>query len=133
MPSILLTVLGVAVLGGLGSAVRLVLSHWHGRLPWGILTANTAASFVVGFTASAGFTQTLFATTNGLDGSYFWVTVLATGFAGGLSTFSSWAAQTMHLMGAGQSRAGFYNFALNLAFPVLAVISGLILGSTLLK
>jgi CrcB protein len=133
MPSVLITILGVAVMGGLGSAVRLMLSHWHGRLPWGILTGNTAASFVVGFTASAGFTQTLFATANGLAGSYFWATVLATGFAGGLSTFSSWAAQTIHLMGSGQQRAGFYNFALNLAFPVLAAIAGLILGSTLLK
>ncbi|MEN9989367.1 MAG: hypothetical protein RL508_346 [Actinomycetota bacterium] len=133
MPSVLITILGVAVMGGLGSAVRLMLSHWHGRLPWGILAGNTAASFVVGFTASAGFTQTLFATANGLAGSYFWGTVLATGFAGGLSTFSSWAAQTIHLMGSGQQRAGFYNFALNLAFPVLAAIAGLILGSTLLK
>ena len=132
MPSALLTILGVAVLGGLGSAIRLMASHWHGRLPWGVLTGNTVASFIVGF-ATSGALSGVFTATDGLAGSYFWVTVLATGFAGGLSTFSSWAAQTVHLMATGMRRAGFYNFLLNLTLPVLAVIAGLMVGSTLLK
>ncbi|MEY4067111.1 MAG: hypothetical protein RIQ44_323, partial [Actinomycetota bacterium] len=40
--------LGAVLAGGLGSALRLALSHWHGRLPWGILVGNSVASLVVG-------------------------------------------------------------------------------------
>ena len=117
--------LGVAVLGGLGSMVRLALSHWHRWLPWGILTGNTLASMIVGATfplsSSGSATGVLLAL------------LVATGFAGGLSTFSSWAAQTVDFFASDKSRQAYFNFLLNLALPVLGVIVGMILGSLLLK
>jgi len=117
--------LGVAVLGGLGSMVRLALSHWHRWLPWGILTGNTLASVVVG--ATYPLSQ------SGSASGVLIAVFLATGFAGGLSTFSSWSAQTVDFFAADNSRKAYFNFLLNLALPVLGVIVGMILGSLLLK
>jgi CrcB protein len=112
--------LGAVFAGGLGSALRLALSHWHGRLPWGILVGNSVASLVVGLTYS---------TQNGEVASF----VLSLGFAGGLSTFSSWAAQTVHYYRQGDNRKGTYNLLLNLLLPALCVIAGMILSPLLLK
>jgi CrcB protein len=117
-PTFLPMLLGIALFGGLGAAVRLVVSGWHGKLPWGILSANIVASLMVGF----AFT-----------GQGFWTGLLATGFAGGLSTFSSWAAQTSHYLGQNQRVQGYLNFVLNLVLPACAVVAGMYLGSTLLK
>ena len=118
-------ILGVAILGGLGSMVRLALSHWHRWLPWGILTGNTVASVIVG--ATFPLSQ------SGNANSVLLAVFLATGFAGGLSTFSSWAAQTVDFFSADNSRKAYFNFLLNLALPVGGVILGVILGSLLLK
>ena len=41
--------LGITLLGGLGSAIRVLFSKWDGYMPWGILTANVLASFIAGF------------------------------------------------------------------------------------
>jgi CrcB protein len=122
--AIILLALAVIIAGGLGSVIRLVLSHWHGRLPWGILTGNTVASIVVGFGSSLGNTSA---------GGYSLNLVLSLGLAGGLSTFSSWAAQTVHYFRQNDSRKGLYNLLLNLALPVACVIVGMILASLLLK
>ena len=118
-------ILGVAILGGLGSIVRLALSHWHRWLPWGILTGNTVASVIVGAT----FPLSQSGNATGVVLAIF----LATGFAGGLSTFSSWAAQTVDFFTEDNSRRAYFNFLLNLALPVGGVILGVILGSLLLK
>lgn len=120
-----LELLGVAVLGGVGSMVRLALSHWHRWLPWGILTGNTLASMVVGAT----YPLSQSGTASGVLIAVF----LATGFAGGLSTFSSWAAQTVDFFASNNSRKAYFNFLLNLALPVVGVIVGVTIGSLLLK
>ncbi|MFM7029454.1 MAG: fluoride efflux transporter FluC [Micrococcales bacterium] len=124
-PSFFIAVLGVALLGGAGSVVRLVLSHWHGRLPWGILVGNTVASVVVGYMFPIS--------QSGAQGSVFTATLIATGFAGGLSTFSSWTAQTMHLMVEKQPRLGYLNFVLNMALPVVGALVGMLVSMQLLK
>ena len=117
--------IGVALLGGLGSVLRFALASWQRSLPWGILAANTAASIVVGFAAA----MNLFGHSQNLVLS----TVLATGFAGGLSTFSSWAAQTVALLARGRRLQGYLNVLLNMVLPVSGAIAGLILGASLLK
>lgn len=117
--------IGVALLGGLGSVARFALSRWQRSLPWGILTANTIASVIVGLAVSINL--------SGHSQNAVLSTVIATGFAGGLSTFSSWAAQTVALMAQGQRREGYLNVLLNLVLPVSGAIAGLILGASLLK
>jgi CrcB protein len=119
--------LGLTALGGLGSVARYLLSQWQGFLPWGILTANVVASMIFGLCLSAQ------ATTQASPFLNYLMPLLATGFAGGLSTFSSWAAQTAGLVTARQGRAAMWNTVLNLVLPVAAVITGMNLSPILLK
>jgi CrcB protein len=79
-----LVILGIAGLAGLGSVVRFVLSRWNGYLHWGILVANILASFIAGWASSHFANEQSIA-------------IIVVGLAGGLSTFSSWAAGTVHL------------------------------------
>ena len=119
--------IGLVAFGGLGSVARFLLSRWQGFLPWGILTANVVASMLFGFCLSAQSTAQASPFLNYL------MPLVATGFAGGLSTFSSWAAQTAGLITEKQGRAAMLNTVLNLVLPVVAVIAGMNLSPILLK
>jgi len=110
---ILWLAVAVAILGGLGSVIRFVLSQWQKSLPWGILTSNTLASAVVGFCigTNLGSVDTQ---------SAFWATAIATG-------------QTVALMTQNKRRQGYLNVLLNLVLPVSGAIAGIILAGILLK
>ena len=114
-----LVVLAVAVVGGLGSVLRLFISRWQGKLPWGILAGNVVASLLVGLMAS--------------NQNWILAIILITGFAGGLSTFSSFAAQTVEFMRRGRISQGLLNILANLLLSSTAVLLGQALGSGLLK
>jgi fluoride exporter len=118
--STFLFVLLVAALGGLGAVVRFALSRFSGALPWGILIANTLASGVAGAFIAGPNPAMPYA-------------LLVVGFAGGLSTFSSWAAQTASYWQAAKYRKATYNAALNLLLPAAAVVAGALIAYTLLK
>jgi CrcB protein len=111
----------IALAGGLGAVIRFLLSSWTGKLPWGILVANVLASFVVGLVLRS-------ADTNG-----FMAAVVVTGLAGGMSTFSTFAAQTVEYFKAKQVWRGVTNLALNFVLPTMAALAGLYLAYTLLK
>jgi fluoride exporter len=111
----------IALAGGLGAVIRFLLSSWIGKLPWGILVANVLASFVVGLVLRSA------------DTSGFLAAVVVTGLCGGLSTFSTFSAQTVEYFKAKQVWLGIANFALNLVLPTLAALAGLYLAYTLLK
>jgi fluoride exporter len=102
-----LLLLAVFTAAGVGSIFRYVLSNWSGFIPWGILTGNTFASFI------AGYASVAFAGNNEL---VIWLVV---GLAGGLSTFSSWAAATVQM----SSKGRIYG-------PVLYTLLTLVLCST---
>lgn len=123
MGSIALSPIGwaiaITVAGGLGAVLRLLLSRWQRGLPWGILLANTVASFLLG----------LFLFLK-LDYQQFMV---ISALAGGLSTFSTFAGQTAALWVAGQRIRAGANFALNFALPYTGVLVGALLSSSLLK
>ena len=125
----LLILLATVVAGGLGSMARLALSHWHGKLPWGILVGNSVASLVAGFGFSLGSSSSYV----GQQITALLMPLLSLGLAGGLSTFSSWAAQTVHYYRQGDNRLGTYNLLLNLVGPVACAILGVLLGGLLLK
>lgn len=77
----LLVALGVSAAGGLGAVLRLLVDTWVSarttpRLPWGIVVVNVTGSFAIGLTVGA-------LEPGGLR------TVLATGFLGGYTTFST--------------------------------------------
>ena len=100
-------VLVVAFFGGLGALLRSSLGNFKGYLPWGILIANTAATAVAAWALLA--TPQL-----GL--------VLVAGLAGGLSTFSTFVAQTWQLLTDGKLLAAGLNIILNLIVPSTAVM-----------
>ena len=114
-----LLVIAVAIAGGLGSVLRLYLGQWQAKLPWGILAGNVVASLLVGVMASSQ--------------NFFWAIILITGLAGGLSTFSSFAAQTVEFMRRGRIAQGLLNILANLLLSSTAVLLGQALGAALLK
>ena len=112
--------LWVVIAGGFGSVIRWFLAQFAGRLPWGILIANTAASLFAGFA--------LIALPNSI-----WGVVILSGICGGLSTFSSFAAQTHALIAAKTYGRAALNIALNFALPFAAALTGGIIGAQLVS
>jgi CrcB protein len=112
--------LAIAVAGGLGAVLRLFFSRWSGYLPWGILLSNSLASLVAGFL--------VWALSDAVTGAIF-----ITGFMGGLSTFSSWAAATAEYWIARQRLRMVLNWVLNLVIPMLCGMLGVAVGGLLLN
>jgi CrcB protein len=105
-----LSLLIVALMGGLGSSIRYVIGSWKTLFPWGILLANSAASFIAGLVVGNGLFEL----------------ALLTGFAGGLSTFSTFAAQTFELWTNRSKALALLNGALNLVLPAVLFITAVI-------
>lgn len=114
--------IATGILGGLGSVLRLVFAQINGWLPWGILLANSLASFLAAV-AAAGLAPS----------AAIWQTTIILGFAGGLSTFSSFAAQTFEFIREKKLIQATTNVFLNLTLPVFLVYAGVFLVSALLK
>ena len=77
-----LSVTAVAAAAALASVLRFLLGHYLDRsVPWGTIAVNVVGSFLIGLVSGVG-----------LPGS---VSVpLATGFCGGLTTYSAFTVQT---------------------------------------
>ena len=108
----------VAVGGALGAAARYLLAtHWSSRFPWSILAANLAGSFGLGLllgSASPGLV--LFA---------------GVGFCGALTTFSTFALDTIILAREGRVAASAGNVAVSVAGSITALVAGLALARAL--
>lgn len=124
----LYAIIALVLAGGLGSTIRYVLSQWHGVLPWGILLANTLGGLVAGLATELQRNYSSFGIFGALLGF-----VLSSGFAGGLSTFSSWAAQTSNYWLLRKFKLATYNAVLNIALPVAAVTLGMFVASALIN
>jgi CrcB protein len=114
----LLTGLGVAAFGGFASVIRLGLARWSGWLPWGILFANTAASFLAGIELLAESAPS---------------PLIIAGICGGLSTFSTFAGNTVELARAKQYLRAVINMVANLVLPFTAAMAPLALAGALLN
>jgi CrcB protein len=108
----------VAAGGTLGAGVRYLLAtQWSARFPWSILVANLAGSFGLGLllgTASPGLL--LFA---------------GVGFCGALTTFSTFALDTLVLAREGRVAASAVNVAVSVAGSITALVAGLALARSL--
>ncbi|MBG0821945.1 CrcB family protein [Planomonospora sp. ID91781] len=115
-----MSVLLVALGGAAGAALRhLAASRSGPRFPWGILAANTAASFLLGLLAAG-------AAAGRLPG---WALTLGgAGFCGALSTYSTLAYDVLRLAEAGERRLAAANLALTLAAGLAAAFAGAALG-----
>ena len=109
-------IIAVAIAGGIGSVLRFFIGQWQGKLPWGILLGNVVASFLVGLIVGNVFSL-----------------ILITGLAGGLSTFSSFAAQTVEFLRRGRIAQALLNVLANLLLSSTGVALGAWLSTALLK
>jgi CrcB protein len=109
----------VAIAGGVGAVLRLILGQWQGKLPWGILVANVLGSFAAGFLGGGE--------------NWFFAVILISGLAGGLTTFSTFAAQTVEYLRRGRIAQGLLNVLANLALSSTAVLLGQAIATELLK
>ena len=118
-----LTIVLVCLLGGLGSGCRyavdsLIREYWKRAFPLSTFTINLVAGFFAGVVFEL-------ATKGSLDNT--WHMLLATGFLGGFSTFST-AINEMILFARKRqlAMAGYYAFAslvMPLTFAVLGVVA----------
>lgn len=129
-------VLLVAIGGGLGAVTRyltgLAAARWLGAgFPWGTLVVNVAGCFAMGLVMAK-----LLNLESGLAGSPgpalrwqldFWQRGVAIGFLGGLTTFSSFGADTIRQLQAGQTGPAMANIAGNLLLSLAAVWAGMAL------
>lgn len=115
-------VLLVGVGGFLGANARYLVSGWMARyldpsLPWGTLLVNTTGSFVIG--------AFLVWTTERIISNPDLRLLLAVGFCGAYTTFSSYAFETLKLFEQGHWLDAAGNFFLNNVLALLAVFAGM--------
>ena len=102
-------VMAVALAGGLGAATRFaadaaVRSRTGDRFPWGTAAVNVSGSFVIGCaTGGALFHGWL----GGVDGTQF--AIIAVGFCGGFTTFSTAMAESVRLVQSDAWRSALIN------------------------
>ena len=116
-----LILLAVAVGGALGAVLRQLVSvglAGRGRVPWGALVVNVVGSFIAGLAIALP-----------LDPG--WQLVVLSGFCGGLTTFSTFAVETVQLMIDRKARAAVLNVTLSIALGLLAVVAGILIGGLL--
>jgi len=108
------TVLLVLAAGAGGAVLRYLAGRAgaRSRWPWPVLVVNVAGSLIAGVALHSEFAL-----------------VVVTGFAGGLTTFSTFGVETVQLALEGRWRAALGNVAANLALGLTAAAAGWALGS----
>jgi len=111
--------------GGLGAISRWIISGYvQGRMgsfqfPWGTLAVNIIGSFVLGFVMGAYIVHGVF--------SYSQRLFLATGFAGALTTFSTFMYESMRLMARSPVDA-FGNVLISIILGLVVVYAGYVVA-----
>ena len=117
------TYLLIALGGAAGANARfigatLAATRWGTRFPWGTLLINITGSFLLG----------LFLAVPSL-GTGAGRALLATGFCGGYTTFSTFAFETVALAEGGARRLAAANALLSVGLCLLAAFGGGALGA----
>lgn len=119
-----MTVLLIALGGGLGAASRFLVDTWvarHNRwaTPLGTIVVNTSACFLLGLLTGWAI---------GRDAAS-WSAVLGVGFLGGYSTFSTASVEAARLLMAGRARVAAVHALGMLLLGLLAATLGIALGT----
>lgn len=112
-----MTALLVALGGAFGAVLRWAAGRWlpGTRFPWSTLVVNVVGSLLLGVVVAAA------------DG---WPrTLLGTGLAGALTTYSAFALETVLLERQGRRAAAVLNMVASLALGILAFAIGWWIGS----
>jgi CrcB protein len=121
-------ILWVSVGAILGANLRYGMSRWIGRLipvdfPWATLLINVTGSFLLGlFFMWARQRMHL---------DMRWRLIVAVGFCGGYTTFSTYAFDTMDLFNQGRWAFAALNVGASTILGLLAVFGGAYLGQRL--
>jgi fluoride exporter len=119
----LVTVLAAVALGAvLGAWMRWALSYWLNprleHLPLGTLTSNLIGGYLIGLAIAA------FAAHPSVPP--FWRLVIVTGFLGGLTTFSTFSAESVVLMQGAQWASAAVHVVAHLGGSLLATVAGIV-------
>lgn len=110
--------LWIALGGALGAVSRALVGHWmQTGFPWATLVVNVAGSFVIGLVLGAMGGPAHLPQSVRL--------LVATGFCGAFTTFSSFSYQTLTLLNEDRWLAASANIGLNLALCLLATWLGI--------
>ena len=115
-----MTVLLLTLFGGLGAACRFMVGgHVHDRwspvFPWATMLVNVSGSFAVGLLSGALLFHSL---PTGVH------TVLAVGFCGGYTTFSTAMVETVRLVQEAEYRRAVSNALASLLLTLAAAAAG---------
>lgn len=108
-----LLALAVVVAGALGAALRYLLGHVGRKSswPWPVLLVNVVGSLIAGIAIHTDLAL-----------------IVVTGFAGGLTTFSTFSVETVQLAGTGRWRTAALNVASNVVLGLIAATAGWFVG-----
>ncbi|WP_353987175.1 fluoride efflux transporter FluC [Ruicaihuangia caeni] len=112
-----MTLLAVALGGGFGALARFAVTRAV-RSPWGVLIVNAVGSAVAGVVLAL-------ARGGGLDDAA--TTALIAGFAGGLTTFSTFGVETLELLRDGRSGVALLSVSANLVLGIGLAVAGYVL------
>ncbi len=117
--------IGLVLAGAVGAPTRylldgLVQDRTSGAFPWGTFAINTSGSLVLGFITGLALYHAFPATPK---------IVLATGFCGAYTTFSTWTFETLRLLEEGAMRDALLNAGMSLLVGMAAAATGLALAA----
>jgi CrcB protein len=121
MKDVLWITLGATVGANLRYLVaRLSARYLSASLPWGTLIVNVTGSIVLGFF--------LVWTSERVIADPRWRPLLAVGFCGAYTTFSSYSFETFGLLEQGHYSLAAWNFAANNLLALLGVVAGAVIA-----
>jgi fluoride exporter len=120
----LLIALGATAGANLRYAVsRFAMRHLSPSLPWGTLIVNVTGSFILGFF--------LVWTSERVLADTHWRMLIAVGFCGAYTTFSSYSFETFSLVEQGHYTIAAGNFLGNNLLALLGVLAGVVAARSL--
>jgi len=111
-----------------GANLRYLVSHFSAKylsasLPWGTLIINISGSFILGFF--------LVWTSERVLADPRWRALIAVGFCGAYTTFSSYSYETFNLFEQGHYSLAAGNFLANNVLSLAGVVAGAVLARAL--
>lgn len=131
-----LHLIGVAVGAGFGAVCRAGLDRTvtsrmgPTRLPWATLAVNILGSFVLGFMLGWSSEVGSGGSAEQAQAARTLALVIGTGFAGGLTTFSTFSWESWSLIRESRGRGALAYAALTIGLGLLAVALGTSLGTS---